>query len=141
MLLTGICALVTGETSGLGRAMAQALANAGARVAITSRDGARAETTAAEIGRAAIGVELDVRDVLSVNRRVDEVYGALKGLDQSHAVQGVGRKLTTGEASSAAAARTRKNRTSFPSSCCATEPTFTVGADRIDRGPSPSPTP
>jgi NAD(P)-dependent dehydrogenase (short-subunit alcohol dehydrogenase family) len=81
MLLTGIRALVTGATSGLGRAMAQALANAGARVAITSRDGARAETTAAEIGRAAIGVELDVRDVVSVNRGVDEVYGALKGLD------------------------------------------------------------
>jgi NAD(P)-dependent dehydrogenase (short-subunit alcohol dehydrogenase family) len=61
--------------------MAQALANAGARVAIASRDRARAAATAAEIGRAAIGVELDVRDVVSVNRAADEVYGALGGVD------------------------------------------------------------
>jgi gluconate 5-dehydrogenase len=80
-LLTGTRALVTGATSGLGRAMAQALAGAGARVAATSRDRARAEATAAELGGAAIGVELDVRDVESVTRAADEVYGAFGGLD------------------------------------------------------------
>jgi NAD(P)-dependent dehydrogenase (short-subunit alcohol dehydrogenase family) len=80
-LLTGTRALVTGATSGLGRAMAQALAGAGARVAASSRDRARAEATAAELGGAAIGVELDIRDIASVTRAADEVYGAFGGLD------------------------------------------------------------
>lgn len=80
-LLTGTRALVTGATRGLGQAMGQALADAGARVAVTSRDRARAEAAAVAIGHAAIGVELDVRDVVSVNRGVEEVYGAFEGLD------------------------------------------------------------
>ena len=56
--------LVTGGTAGLGRAMAAALAASGADVVLTSRDRARAEAAAAEIG--AIGIELDVRDESSV---------------------------------------------------------------------------
>jgi len=79
--LTGTRALITGATSGLGRAMAQALADSGARVAVTSRDRVRAEADAAEIGAAAIGVALDVRDTASVTRAVDEVYAAFGGLD------------------------------------------------------------
>src|SRR5271163_3812092 len=39
--------LVTGGTSGLGRAMAHALTRAGAQVVITSRDGERARAAAA----------------------------------------------------------------------------------------------
>ena len=54
-LLTGARALVTGATSGLGRAMSLALADAGARVAVTSRDRVRAEAGAAAIGGSAIG--------------------------------------------------------------------------------------
>jgi NAD(P)-dependent dehydrogenase (short-subunit alcohol dehydrogenase family) len=80
-LLTGTHALVTGATSGLGRAMSLALADAGARVAVTSRDRVRAEAGAAAIGGTAIGVELDVRDVASVTRAVDEVYAAFGGVD------------------------------------------------------------
>src|SRR5436190_9054151 len=73
--------LVTGGTSGLGRAMAAALVQAGARVAVTSRDRDRAQATAAELGAGALGVELDVRDAASVSAAVDSAYGLLEGLD------------------------------------------------------------
>jgi gluconate 5-dehydrogenase len=74
-------ALITGGTSGLGRAMARALAQAGARVAVASRDVRRASAAAAELGGQAVGVELDVRDADSVAAAVDRTYGALGGLD------------------------------------------------------------
>ena len=45
--LAGTSVLVTGGTSGLGRAMAQALVDAGARVALTSRERSRADAVAA----------------------------------------------------------------------------------------------
>jgi NAD(P)-dependent dehydrogenase (short-subunit alcohol dehydrogenase family) len=73
--------LVTGGTSGLGRAMTQALCEAGARVVVTSRHLERAQQTAAELGAEALGVELDVRDAGSVSSAVDRVYRMLDGLD------------------------------------------------------------
>jgi NAD(P)-dependent dehydrogenase (short-subunit alcohol dehydrogenase family) len=73
--------LVSGGTSGLGRAMAQVLAGAGARVVVTSRHRERAQATAAELGAGALGVELDIRDEGSVAAAVDSVYGMLGGLD------------------------------------------------------------
>ncbi|HTU95347.1 MAG TPA: SDR family oxidoreductase [Solirubrobacteraceae bacterium] len=80
--------LVTGGTSGLGRAMAAALSEAGARVALTSRDSARAHEVAAQIG--AVGVPMDVRDEQSVQTGVDAVYDALGGLDVLVANAGIG---------------------------------------------------
>jgi NAD(P)-dependent dehydrogenase (short-subunit alcohol dehydrogenase family) len=79
--LNGTRVLVTGGTSGLGWAMAQALAQAGARVAVTSRLRERAQATAADLGAGALGVELDVRDASSVSAAVDSVCGAFDGLD------------------------------------------------------------
>ena len=73
--------LVTGGTSGLGRAMAQALAQAGAEVAVTGRRLERAQATAAELGAGALGVELDVRDPGSVSAAVQAVYARLGGLE------------------------------------------------------------
>jgi gluconate 5-dehydrogenase len=73
--------LLTGGTSGLGRAMAQALAEAGARVAVTSRHRERAQATAAELGAGALGLELDVRHANSVSAAVDSAYAMLDGLD------------------------------------------------------------
>jgi gluconate 5-dehydrogenase len=82
--------LVTGGTSGLGRAMADALVQAGARVALTSRDRERAQATAAELGAGALGIELDVRDPTSVSAGVDSAYGMLDGLDMLVNNAGIG---------------------------------------------------
>lgn len=79
--LEGVRALVSGGSSGLGRAMAQALAQAGARVAVSSRDERRSRTAAGELGPAALGVALDVRDAGSVSAAVDAVYETFGGLD------------------------------------------------------------
>jgi len=73
--------LVSGGSSGLGRAMARALATAGARVAVSSRDERRARAVAAELGGGALGVALDVRDAGSVSAAVDVVYEELGGLE------------------------------------------------------------
>jgi gluconate 5-dehydrogenase len=79
--LSGVRALITGATSGLGLAMAQALVRAGARVIVTSRSESRAHATAAELGTRASGIRLDVRDVGSVAAAVDSAYARLGGLD------------------------------------------------------------
>jgi NAD(P)-dependent dehydrogenase (short-subunit alcohol dehydrogenase family) len=80
--------LVTGGTSGLGKAMAAALAAAGARVALTSRDGARAEEAATAIG--AIAIEMDVRSETSVQAGVEAAYERLGGLDVLVSNAGIG---------------------------------------------------
>lgn len=56
--LEGKRALVMGASSGLGRAIAQALINEGATVAICARDGARIEATATALGAMAFPCDL-----------------------------------------------------------------------------------
>src|ERR1700728_642525 len=80
-LLDGTRVLVTGGTSGLGRAMAEALVGAGASVALTGRDRLRGEAAAAEVGPLAVGIAMDVRQEGSVSAGVDEVYALLGGVD------------------------------------------------------------
>ena len=77
----GVRVLITGGTSGLGAAMATALLDAGATVAITGRDARRAEATARELGPRSVGIGMDVRDEDDVARGVDRVWDALGGLD------------------------------------------------------------
>ena len=81
--------LITGATSGLGLAMARALADAGATVAVTGRSGERARDAAAALPEA-IGIELDVRDELSVARAVDQAWSALDGIDMLVNNAGIG---------------------------------------------------
>ncbi len=88
--LGGTRVLVTGGTSGLGLAMARALAQAGARVVVTSRDQDRAGATAKELGSRALGVELDVRDPSSVSVAIDRVYARFDGLDVLVSNAGIG---------------------------------------------------
>jgi NAD(P)-dependent dehydrogenase (short-subunit alcohol dehydrogenase family) len=87
--------LVTGGTSGLGLAMATALAAAGSTVALTGRSGERARSVAAGLPVAAersgaVGLELDVRDESSVARAVDEAWSRLGGLDMLVNNAGIG---------------------------------------------------
>ena len=81
--------LVTGGTSGLGLAMASALAASGAMVVLTGRSGARAMSAAAELP-GAIGLEMDVRDESSVAVAVDDAWSRLGGIDMLVNNAGIG---------------------------------------------------
>ena len=81
--------LVTGGTSGLGLAMASALANAGHSIALTGRSGQRARS-AADVLPGATGIELDVRDESSVAKAVDEAWSRLGGIDMLVNNAGIG---------------------------------------------------
>ncbi len=75
-------ALVTGSTRGIGRAIAETLAGAGARVAVVGRDAdARAADAAAAISSEARGFGCDVGDVAVDDVRsstsVEKDFGAL----------------------------------------------------------------
>jgi len=80
-LLTGKIAVVTGGGTGIGKAVATALALHGADVALAARDGERLEAAAAEIrkatGRRAIGVLADVSDAKAVAALFDRVEAEL----------------------------------------------------------------
>ena len=81
--------LVTGGTSGLGLAMASALAAAGATVALTGRSAARASAVAAELP-GAVGIELDVREESSVARAVGQAWSRLGAIDMVVNNAGIG---------------------------------------------------
>lgn len=79
--LDGKVALVTGGNSGIGRAIAVALAEHGARVAIASRNAERSERVVAELGDDAVSYVLDVGDADAVVACVDAVFEELGALD------------------------------------------------------------
>ena len=81
--LERVRALVTGGTSGLGLAMSQALAEAGARVVLTGRTEQRVQDAATRIARDArvTGLVMDVRDEQSVSAGVDRALAILGGVD------------------------------------------------------------
>ncbi len=82
--LTGRVALVTGGSKGLGRAIAEALAAAGADVAITSRTQTDLEDAAAALsatGRRIVPVASDVADEASIAAMVQRVIAELGQID------------------------------------------------------------
>jgi NAD(P)-dependent dehydrogenase (short-subunit alcohol dehydrogenase family) len=83
--MTGKTVLVTGGTGGIGRATALGLAAMGARLAITGRDGARAEAAGSEIRTVGGGpVDVFVADLSAqaeVRRLAEEVLQRLPRID------------------------------------------------------------
>jgi len=83
--LDGRVALVTGGNKGLGFVMAQALAEAGADVVVTSRKRENAEASASAIaqatGRRTLGVVVDVTDAKQINIMVQTTLEAFGRID------------------------------------------------------------
>jgi NAD(P)-dependent dehydrogenase (short-subunit alcohol dehydrogenase family) len=82
--LSGKVAIVTGGGTGIGRQMAQALAELGADLALCARKAERCEQAAAELselGVRAIGLRCDVTDPGEVQALVEHVAGELGGID------------------------------------------------------------
>lgn len=82
--LEGKVAIVTGAGRGLGRAMAVALAHAGADVCLAARSEGQLEAVAAQVeqcGRRAIAVPTDVTDAGAVRQLVAATVARLGGLD------------------------------------------------------------
>ena len=81
--LKGKVALVTGATSGIGRATAVKLANDGAQVAIVGRRDTRLQEAAQAIGSTAevLAVHADLATDAGVARAIDETVARFGGLD------------------------------------------------------------
>ncbi|MDB5687964.1 MAG: 2-hydroxycyclohexanecarboxyl-CoA dehydrogenase [Rhizorhabdus sp.] len=72
--------IVTGGGSGIGRAISERLADAGANVAILDLDAGNAKTVAAEVSKRGVkahGVQVDISDYAAVERAVAEAEAAL----------------------------------------------------------------
>jgi 3-oxoacyl-[acyl-carrier protein] reductase len=79
--LAGRAAIVTGSSSGIGRAIATELAARGARVVVTSRSQERADATAAELGGETLGVGVELTDDGAADTLVQRALGAFGRLD------------------------------------------------------------
>ncbi len=79
--LSGRKAVVTGASRGLGRAIAETLASAGATVGVTARDLSSLDETVAALGGKAIPIALDVRDVAASATALQTLAKQMDGID------------------------------------------------------------
>ena len=77
-LLEGKVAIVTGAAQGIGRALAEGLAAAGARIVVADLRGADEAASSFEDG---VGLTVDVSDEADVQRLVDETVARCGGVD------------------------------------------------------------
>jgi NAD(P)-dependent dehydrogenase (short-subunit alcohol dehydrogenase family) len=83
--LAGRTAIVTGGATGIGRQMAEGLAEAGANVVLCARDGVRCESVAADIaastGVGSLGLSCDTRDESAVANLVERALDRFGAVD------------------------------------------------------------
>jgi NAD(P)-dependent dehydrogenase (short-subunit alcohol dehydrogenase family) len=88
--MDGKTALVTGASSGIGRAIAQRFADDGARVYLTGRRKDELEAAAEVIGPDAVAVPCDVSQAADLDRVMDVIRGDGRPLDTVVANAGLG---------------------------------------------------
>jgi NAD(P)-dependent dehydrogenase (short-subunit alcohol dehydrogenase family) len=89
----GVRALVTGAASGIGRAVVEALVDAGATVAALDRAVAQADPLPREV----LALDADVTDDVAVRRAVDEAVQRFGGLDVLVNNAGIGAQGTVAD--------------------------------------------
>jgi 3-oxoacyl-[acyl-carrier protein] reductase len=85
-------ALVTGGAKGIGRAIAQRLANDGMRVCVADVDSAGAAVTARDLHEESFSVEMNVSDVVSVQAAVEQVLASAGHIDVLVNNAGIGQR-------------------------------------------------
>lgn len=95
MDLTNAKILVTGGSSGIGKATATILREAGARVAITGRDRVKLNSVAEEIG--AVAIDLDQSNHGDIPAKFEEVVKRLGGIDVVINNAGIGKLGAVGD--------------------------------------------
>lgn len=96
--LSGRLAVVVGGTSGIGRALALGLAEAGANVVATGRRESHVDAVAAEIekrGRRTLRQPADVADAASLGRLCDRACAEFGAVDVVVAAAGVTKRVST----------------------------------------------
>jgi NAD(P)-dependent dehydrogenase (short-subunit alcohol dehydrogenase family) len=119
--LTGRVALVSGAAQGLGRAMAIALAEAGADLMLADRNGVGVEATAAHIvglGRRAVGLPCDVSDPAQIRALFSELDRSFGRIDFLGNVAGDGMLGKPEEISLAHVEQTWRNLVLGRFCCC-----------------------
>jgi NAD(P)-dependent dehydrogenase (short-subunit alcohol dehydrogenase family) len=81
LILSGKTALITGGTTGIGRATAELFHAHGARVAVTGQDEARLAKARAELPADVVVIRSDARSIADADALARKVEAELGGLD------------------------------------------------------------